>query len=107
MSVVLDRRSDPYFVWESSLGPRITKTPGVCGGRACVADRRMAVWQFLDMRRVGMSDDEILSTYDWLDRPTLEAAFEYAAEYPVEVRGDLLENYEDCPEELGDWADRP
>src|SRR5205823_922299 len=35
---------------------RITKTPGVCGGDACIRGHRIPVWVLVGYRRLGLPD---------------------------------------------------
>ncbi len=42
----------------------IRKTPGVCGGEACIADRRIAVWMLVNARRQGSTDSDVFESYD-------------------------------------------
>ena len=39
---------------------RVQKTPGVCGGRACVRNTRITVWGVVNSRRLGAADEQIL-----------------------------------------------
>jgi uncharacterized protein (DUF433 family) len=52
----------------------IRKTPGVCGGAACVRDTRITVWGLEEWRRVGLADEEILQRVEGLTRDDLAAA---------------------------------
>ena len=71
--------------------PLIRKTPGVCGGRACVGNSRIAVWMLVEARNVGISDEQLLKDYDPpLTRAELDAAWRYAAAQPVEIAQDLI-----------------
>ncbi|TAE47654.1 MAG: DUF433 domain-containing protein, partial [Oscillatoriales cyanobacterium] len=47
-----------------SLG--VKKTPGVCGGDACVGNTRIQVWVLVGYRRLGCSDAELLKCYPHL-----------------------------------------
>jgi hypothetical protein len=38
----------------------VSKTPGVCGGDACIHATRATVWGLVEWRRLGLSDAEIL-----------------------------------------------
>ena len=38
----------------------IQKTPGKCGGRACIRDTRVPVWSLVVARRLGVSDTALL-----------------------------------------------
>jgi hypothetical protein len=41
--------------------PLIPKTPGVCGGDACIKDSRIMVWLLVSMKQAGKTDEAILS----------------------------------------------
>lgn len=64
---------------------RINKTPGVCGGDACVGDSRIAVWSLEQWRRMGFDDDSILECHPELDQSGLDASREYAEAHPEEI----------------------
>jgi len=72
----------------------ITKTPGVCGGDACIRGHRIPVWVLVGYRRLGRSDADLLRDYPSLTRADLEAAWEYAAANPDEIDRALQENEE-------------
>lgn len=72
----------------------ITKTPEVCGGRACIAGHRITVWGIVAYRRLGMSDGRILEAIQGLTPADLDAAFDYAAAHPDEIDRDIRENEE-------------
>jgi uncharacterized protein (DUF433 family) len=55
---------------------RIHRTPGVCGGEACVGMTRVAVWMLEDTRRQGVGDLELLKDYPGLSVFDLEAAWQ-------------------------------
>jgi uncharacterized protein (DUF433 family) len=74
---------------------RITKTPGVCGGDACVRGHRIPVWVLDGYRRLGMSDAELLDAYPTLEAADLKAAWEYAAAHVVEIDRAIRENEEE------------
>jgi uncharacterized protein (DUF433 family) len=73
---------------------RITKTPNVCGGDACIRGTRITVWGLINQRRLGASDAEILRAVQGLTPADLEAATEYAAEYTEEIDRAIRENEE-------------
>ena len=64
---------------------RISKTPGVCGGDACIRGTRITVWGLVEWRRMGKSDDWILAGIQNLTREDLQAAWGYAAAHPEEI----------------------
>jgi uncharacterized protein (DUF433 family) len=57
----------------------IQKTPGVCGGNACVRDTRLPVWTLQRLRDLGRTDEQLLADY-----PTL-----LLADYPTLLPADL------------------
>ena len=44
----------------TNVFPGIEKTPGICGGDACVVKTRIPVWSLVNARKLGMSEKEIL-----------------------------------------------
>jgi uncharacterized protein (DUF433 family) len=73
-----------------SLG--IKKTPGVCGGIACVGNTRIPVWVILGYRRLGCSDAELFKCYPHLTAADLVNAWAYADGYPEEIEQVIKEN---------------
>jgi len=41
----------------------IERTPGVCGGDACIAGTRIPVWVLEGFRRLGWTEAQILASY--------------------------------------------
>ena len=70
----------------------IQKTPGRCGGRACVRETRLAVWGLVCYRQLGASDEKLLATYPELSQDDLAAAWRYYAEHRPEIDADIREN---------------
>lgn len=65
---------------------RITFDPRKCGGRPCIRGLRVRVKDILEMLAGGMSEDEILEDFEYLEREDIRAALEYAsrqADHPV------------------------
>lgn len=73
---------------------RITKTPGVCGGDACIRGHRIPVWGLVNRRRIGMSDAEILNAVEGLTTDDLQAAWDYYAANRAEIDRAIEENEE-------------
>jgi uncharacterized protein (DUF433 family) len=71
---------------------RITKTPNICGGDACVRGHRIPVWVLVAYRRLGKTDAEILHAYPTLTSADVEAAWHYAAANPEEIDRAIQEN---------------
>ncbi|GJD22033.1 hypothetical protein RIVM261_069890 [Rivularia sp. IAM M-261] len=70
----------------------ITKTPGVCGGEACIAGTRIAVWLLVEARRLGISEAELLQDYPHISAGDLVNAWAYADAYPEEIEAVIHAN---------------
>ncbi len=64
---------------------RIQRTPGVCGGEACIGMSRVAVWMLEEARQAGVGDLELLKDYPGLSVFDLEAAWEYVGTHREEI----------------------
>jgi len=65
---------------------RITIVPGQRSGQACIRGLRITVWDVLDMLGSGMTEDEILRDYPYLEDSDITAALEFASratDHPV------------------------
>ena len=58
---------------------RITQTPGVMGGRACIRGMRVTVGMIVGEIAAGTSFEELLADYDYLERDDIVQALRYAA----------------------------
>lgn len=58
---------------------RITIEPGKLGGRPCIRGLRIRVQDVLEMLANGMSTEEILKDYSYLEGEDIRAALAYAA----------------------------
>ena len=79
----------------ATLTGRITKTPGVCGGDACIRGHRIPVWCIVGLRQLGASDAKILEAYPSITSEDLEAAWEYYAANRDEIERNIRENEDD------------
>ncbi len=73
---------------------RITKTPGVCGGSACIRGTRITVWGLFEWRKLGLADAEILQRVQGLNDADLDAAWQYAATHTEEIEDALRRHAE-------------
>jgi uncharacterized protein (DUF433 family) len=84
------------LVFEQTIGQgetmktsdRITFDPEQCGGRPCIRHYRIRVKDVLDMLAEGVSEEEILKDFNFLEREDIRACLRYAAEqvnHPVLV----------------------
>lgn len=58
---------------------RITFTPDMMGGRACIRGMRITVALILNLVANGMSNAEILDAYPYLEEEDIQQALQYAA----------------------------
>jgi uncharacterized protein (DUF433 family) len=59
---------------------RITILPGQRSGQPCIRGLRVTVWDVLDMLASGMTEDEILKDYPYLERADFPAVYAYASQ---------------------------
>ena len=78
----------------TGMEPLIRKTPGVCGGDACLGDHRIAVWMVVEFRIGGEPHAAILAAYPQLTTADLDAAWRYAAAHPNEIAEAIRANAE-------------
>ena len=90
--VSLPEGSRARVVASSPDAPAITKTTGICGGRACIAGTRITVWGLVSYRKLGLDDRAILAAVPLLTSDQLAAAFRYADENADEIAHDLADN---------------
>lgn len=76
--------------------PLIQKTPGVIGGDACIRRTRIAVWMLVEAKRLGFTDEELLTHYVVpLTPEDLKAAWDYYAAHKDEIDEAIRLNNED------------
>ena len=72
------------------LPERITRTPGVCGGKACIAGHRVRVLDIVEWHEhQGMSPDEIVSEIPSLTLAEVHAALSYYFDHLEEIRAEM------------------
>lgn len=69
----------------------IERTPGVCGGAACLHGTRIPVWLLIRYRRLGAGDAELLNCFPSIQAADLAAAWEYADDFPEEIAAAIAE----------------
>lgn len=75
-------------------GKGITKTPGVCGGEACIAGTRIAIWLLVEAQQLGIREAQLLQDYPHIAAADLVNAWAYAAAYPEEIAAAIRVNNE-------------
>ena len=78
----------------SNGSSRITKTPGLCGGDACIEHTRIPVWLLVSLSYQGSTDAELLAFYPQLRAVDLVNAWAYAKAYPEEIETAIREEKE-------------
>jgi len=71
----------------------IEKTPGKCGGRACLRNTRVPVWSLVVARGLGVSDSDLLHYFVTpLTSADIQAAWAYYEQHPEEIDTDIRQN---------------
>lgn len=82
------------FVKAKGDEQRISRTPGVCGGDACLGSTRIAVWMLEAARRAGVTDAGLLQDYPSLNARDLAAAWAYVDQHGDEIDAAIRANDE-------------
>lgn len=78
----------------SSDFPGIEKTPGVCGGVACIIRTRITVRLLVAFKKMGLSDQTLLANYPSLRQQDLNNAWAYYQTFSEEIDLEIRENEE-------------
>ncbi|MBI4658794.1 MAG: DUF433 domain-containing protein [Verrucomicrobia bacterium] len=84
---ILERETSRVF-------PGVEKTPGVCGGSACIAGTRIPVWGLEEARRQGATEAQLLLSYPALRAADLARSWAYVDSHRDEIEQDIRENAE-------------
>lgn len=60
---------------------RIAVIPGQRSGQPCIRGLRVTVWDVLDMLASGMTEDEILEDFPYLEKADFPAVYAYASQF--------------------------
>lgn len=60
---------------------RITIEPDKRGGKPCIRGMRITVYDVLSYLAAGMSEDEILADFPYLERDDIRASLAFAADF--------------------------
>jgi uncharacterized protein (DUF433 family) len=58
---------------------RITLNPEVCNGKPTIRNMRFTAAQLLELMAGGMSENEILNDYPYIEKEDIKAVLQYAA----------------------------
>ncbi|NER21979.1 MAG: DUF433 domain-containing protein [Symploca sp. SIO1C2] len=75
-------------------GKGIAKTPVICGGEACIAGTRIAVWLLVEAQQLGISEAELLQDYPHINAADLVNAWAYADAHLEEITAAIYANHE-------------
>ncbi|QHU99419.1 hypothetical protein BWK47_04260 [Synechocystis sp. CACIAM 05] len=85
---------EDYSLFQNTLMAKmIKKTPGICGGHACIRDTRIAVWTIISLINQGGTDLELLADFPGLTAFDLLTIKEYYQSHRQEI--DNLIDYQD------------
>jgi len=80
---------------EIQAGSRVQKTPGVCGGDACIRNTRHTIWGLVEWQQLGLSNERILEHHPDLTLADLDAAWNYYREHKEEIDQAIRDNADD------------
>ena len=86
---------------ENVLTQHITKTPGVCGERACIAGHRIRVMDIVGWHeRRGYTVAQVVAMFPGITRADIHAALAYYYDHVEEIEDDFRKD-----REWADWAE--
>ena len=86
---------------ENILAQHITKTPGVCGGRACIAGHRIRVMDIVVWHeRRGYTATQVVEMFPGITRANVHAALAYYFDHVEEIENDFRED-----QQWAQWAE--
>lgn len=74
------------------VAPGIDSNPAVCGGEPCIVRTRIPVWLLVQLRRLGMSEAELLRNYPTLTAEDLTNAWSYGRQHRAEIDQQINDN---------------
>jgi len=66
----------------TDLNPRITVEPGKMGGKPCIRGLRLTVYDMASYLASGMTEEEILRDFPYLEKDDFRAVYEFFASMP-------------------------
>ena len=70
----------------------IDKTPGICGGDACIRQTRIPVWALVQLSQLGTDEAGLLRTYPTLTAEDLVNAWSYYRSHTAEIEQQIADN---------------
>ena len=85
---------------ENVLTQHISKTPNVCGGRACITGHRIRVMDIVAWHEMrGMAPDQIVDMFPGITLGDVHAALAYYFDHRSEIEDEFRKE-----EEAGEWV---
>ena len=69
----------------ANLNPRITVEPGKMGGKPCIRGLRFTVYDMASYLASGMSEDQILQDFPYLEKEDFQAVYAFFASIPERI----------------------
>ncbi len=86
---------------ESNIVAHITKTPGICGGRACIAGHRIRVMDIVVLHELrGYCAAEVAAMYPGISLADIHAALAYYFDNVDEIQDEFRKDEEAAKELL-------
>lgn len=76
----------------SRYTPGIEKTPGVCGGSACIVRTRIPVWLLVEAQNAGATEAKLLNSFPSLRAEDLINAWAYYRANKEEIDAEIAAN---------------
>ena len=64
---------------------RITVEPGKMGGKPCIRGHRFTVYDLMSYLASGMTEEQIIAEFPFLEKDDFKAVYEFFATYPEKV----------------------
>ncbi len=86
MLLEIERLHRRHYDYEmAGLNPRITVQPGKMGGKPCIRGLRFTVYDLASYLASGMTEDEILKDFPYLEKEDFQAVYEFFASIPERI----------------------
>jgi uncharacterized protein (DUF433 family) len=75
----------------TDIGSAISRTPGICGGRPCIAGTRVSVLRIAIMHHMGTSPEEIARRISHLSLAQVQSALTWYFANKLEIDQDIAD----------------
>ena len=69
----------------NALNPRITVEAGNMGGKPCIRGLRFSVYDLASYLASGMTEEQILSDFPYLEKEDFQAVYQFFASIPERI----------------------